>query len=251
MTNQGGVLGVLMLEGRMADEPGCMASAETFGYPVLRHVVRGSRTPRSQAEAEAMLPAYVEAAREVAARGATAVTANCGLIALLQRELAAAVDVPVVTSALLSVPTAYAATGNRPVGVLTFFTSAVDERNFQASGWSEQDIPVTVGGVGESEAWLEFLETKTLDEPRRERMRRDLLDTLTLMRQRQPGLGSIVCECTMIPAVLDDVRDQVPLPVFDILTTLDWAMTGSRRRPAATAPLPLQRDRPVKLAGWA
>jgi aspartate/glutamate racemase len=225
-------LGILMLEGTMADEPGCMAHAGTFPYPVIRHVVRGSVTPRTQEEAEAMLPAYVEAAGEVVAEGARVITANCGLIALLQRELSAAVPVPVVTSALLSVPAVHAITGGRPVGVLTFFTHAVDEKNFQASGWSSKDITVVVGGVGESPAWLEFLATKALDEPLRARMRADLLSTVDTMVDERPDLGAIVCECTMIPAVLDDVRSRVPVPVFDILTTLDWAMTGFTR-PAA------------------
>jgi hypothetical protein len=157
------------------------------------------------------------------------ITANCGLIALLQRELSAAVSVPVVTSALLSVPTVHAITGGRPIGVLTFFTHAVDEKNFQASGWSSKDITVVLGGVGESPAWLEFLETKTLNSALRARMRADLLSTVGLMLEERPDLGAIVCECTMIPAVLDDVRPHVPVPVFDILTTLDWAMTGFSR----------------------
>src|SRR4029077_547077 len=97
-------LGILMLEGKMADVPGCMACEATFPYPVVRHVVRGSRTPLSAEEAWAMLPLYIEAARELEARGVGAITANCGLIALMQKELAATVHVPVVTSALLLAP---------------------------------------------------------------------------------------------------------------------------------------------------
>jgi hypothetical protein len=226
-------LGILMLEGKMADEPGCMAHAGTFPYPVIRHVVRGSQTPRTQADAEAMLPAYVSAAATVAAEGANVITANCGLIALLQKELSAAVDVAVVTSALLSVPAVHQITGGRPVGILTFFTSAVDEKNFQASGWSEVDIPVVVGGVGTSPAWLEFLETKELNEPLRIAMREHLLSTVDTMLDNNPDIGGIVCECTMIPSVLDDVRPKIPVPVFDILTTLDWAMTGYSRPASA------------------
>ena len=36
-------LGILMLEGKMADVPGCMACEATFPYPVVRKVVRGSK----------------------------------------------------------------------------------------------------------------------------------------------------------------------------------------------------------------
>ncbi|GLZ35182.1 hypothetical protein Lesp02_73690 [Lentzea sp. NBRC 105346] len=223
------VLGILMLEGKMADVPGCMASAETFPYPVIRHVVRGSRTPLSPEEAFEMLPLYVEAARSLEAAGATVITANCGLIALLQKELSAAVNVPVVTSALTLVPAVRRLVGDRPVGVLTFFTSAVGERNYLASGWSSADVPVVLGGVGEHESWLEFLRTKEVTPSLREQMRRDLLSAVEDMIAREPSLGAVVCECTMLPAVLDDVRPSLPVPVFDILTALDWAISGFER----------------------
>src|SRR5262249_25833990 len=146
-------LGVLMLEGKMAQVPGCMACDATFPYPVVRKVVAGSRTPLSAEEAWERLPLYVAAARELEGGGGAGITANCGLIALMQRELAAAVAVPVVTSALLLVPLVHRMIGGRRVGVLTFFTSAVGERNYRASGWSETEVPVALDGVGEHESW--------------------------------------------------------------------------------------------------
>jgi Asp/Glu/hydantoin racemase len=232
-----------MLEGKMADVPGCMASEETFGYPVIRHVVEGSRTPLSQAEAKAMLPLYVEAAHELEAKGATVITANCGLIALLQEELSAAVTVPVVTSSLALVPAITKLVGDRPIGVLTFFTDAVGERNFRASGWSSDDIPVVLGGVGEHRSWLEFLETKEITPALREELRRDLLSVVEDMLAREPSLGAIVCECTMLPAVLDDVRASTSVPIFDILTALDWAVSGFVRPAAATSRLAVSGGR--------
>lgn len=227
------VLGIMMLEGRMAEVPGCMASMSTFPYPVIRHVVAGSRTPRTQADAEEMLPLYLRAAQELEAAGASVITANCGLIALLQQELSAAVRVPVVTSSLALVPLVHQLTGGRPVGVLTFFTDAVDERNFLASGWSSEEIPVVLGGVGEYESWLRFQRTKVIDGPQRRQMRDDLLATALGMIDREPSLGGIVCECTMLPAVLDDIRADVPVPIFDILTAIDWAISGFGRPGAA------------------
>jgi Asp/Glu/hydantoin racemase len=226
-------LGILVLDGKMADEPGCMACEATFSYPVIRHVVAGAQTPFDQESARALLPAYVAAAREVQARGASVITANCGLIALLQPELSAAVRVPVVTSSLVAVPLVHRIAGGRPVGVLTFFTAAVDEANFRACGWSADDVPVVVNGVGRHESWLEFLRTKEIDERLRARLRADLRQTIDEMLDIAPDLGAIVCECTMIPAVLDDVRRELPIPVYDILTVLDWAMSGFARSPQA------------------
>ncbi|HYG62190.1 MAG TPA: hypothetical protein VEL74_06390 [Thermoanaerobaculia bacterium] len=222
-------LGILMLEGKMADVPGCMACEATFPYPVVRKVVRGSRTPLSAEEAWAMLPLYVDAARELEREGVAAITANCGLIALMQKELAATVSVPVVTSALLMVPDLHRLIGGRRIGILTFFTHAVSERNYNASGWSSQDIPVALGGVGEHESWLTFLRTKEVSPELRERLTPDLLGVVRGMLAEHPDIGAFVSECTMLPACLQTVREEVGVPVFDILTQLDLAMSGSYR----------------------
>jgi hypothetical protein len=229
-------LGILMLEGKMADVPGCMACEATFPYPVVRKVVRGSKTPLSAEEAWAMLPLYVEAARELEQEGVAAITANCGLIALMQKELAATVRVPVVTSALLMVPDLHRLVGGRRIGILTFFTHAVGERNYNASGWSSQDIPVALGGVGESEAWLTFLRTKEVPPELREQMTADLLATVRGMLAEHPDIGAFVSECTMLPACLQAVREEVGVPVYDVLTQLDLAMSGSYRPADAIDP---------------
>jgi maleate cis-trans isomerase len=218
-----------MLEGKMADVPGCMACEATFPYPVVRKVVRGSRTPLSAEEAWAMLPLYVEAARELEREGVAAITANCGLIALMQKELAATVNVPVVTSALLMVPDLHRLVGGRRIGILTFFTHAVGERNYNASGWSGNDIPIALGGVGDNESWNTFLRTKEVPDDLRVRLTADLLAVVRGMLAEHPDIGAFVSECTMLPACLQAVREEVGVPVYDILTQLDLAMSGSFR----------------------
>lgn len=223
-------LGILMLEGKMATVSGCMAAEDTFPYPTVRHVVAGARTPRTPEDAIAMLPLYQEAARQLASEEVDVITANCGLIALLQRELAEAVDVPVVTSSLVSVPTVARLIGpRRRVGILTFFRDAVGERNYVASGWSSSTIPVSVAGVDGSKAWLEFLETKEVSPDLRRQLGADLSAAIYELLEREPAIGAMVSECTMLPAVLDDIRERMPVPIFDLPTTLDWALSGYHR----------------------
>jgi len=226
-------LGILVLEGKMADVPGCMVCEATFPYPVVRKVVRGSKTPLSAEEAWEMLPLYVEAARELEREGVGVITANCGLIALMQEELASAVRVPVVTSGLLQVPLVRRLMPHHEIGILTFFTEAVGERNYRASGWSSEEIPVVLGGVGESEAWNEFLRTKEVDAALRRRLEADLLAVVEGLLEERPSIGAFVSECTMLPACLDAVREAIDRPVYDILTLLDLAMAGTFRPAAA------------------
>lgn len=231
-------LGILMLQGKMAQVAGCMACEQTFPYAVVRKVVEGSTTPRSQADAEAMLPLYVKAAHDLETAGISVITANCGLIALMQDELARAVTVPVVTSAMLLAPALHRMLGpERKIGLLTFFPEALGEKNYRASGWSSADIPVVVGGVSAYPSWLEFLETKEVGPELRRRLRDDLVTVANEIMEREPDVGAFISECTMLPAVLQDVRDVTGRPVYDILTALDWAMSGYLR-PAAMSPGP-------------
>lgn len=222
-------VGVLMLAGRMADVPGCMASDASFAHPVHRKVVSGSSTPRRPADIPPMLPNYLDAARELRDDGVDVITANCGLLALAQQQVADAVDVPVVLSSLIAVPTVARMIGpHRRVGILTFFVDAVGEENFTACGWSSSEFPVSVAGVGRYRSWNRFLETKEMDGELRARLRDDLLEVITEFLARESDIGALVSECTMLPAVLSELRPLIPVPVFDILTVIDWAVSGSR-----------------------
>src|SRR5213079_1132189 len=91
----GFTVGILMLDTRFPRIPGDMGNATTFPFPVRYHRVRG---------AKGLLPAFVDGARQLEREGVGAVTTNCGFLVKFQRELAAAVTVPVFTSSLLLVP---------------------------------------------------------------------------------------------------------------------------------------------------
>ena len=227
-------LGILMLAGKMADVPGMMGSDATWDYPVMRLVVPGSSTPFSAREAIDMAPLYVEAAKQLERDGARVITANCGLMALVQADVAAAVKVPVVMSSLVCVPAvARTIAPGRQVGIVTFFEDAVGEANFNACGWSSADFPVQIAGVGHSEPWLEFLATKEMNGELRTRLVADLAAVVNSMLEATPEIGALVAECTMLPAVLDELRPELSVPVFDLPTVLDWAVaaaTGRRTR---------------------
>lgn len=225
-------LGILMLDGKMAEVAGCMAAEATFPYPVLRRVVPGARPPASPAEVEALLPRYLDAARVLEQEGISVLTENCnGLMVLLQDRLAAAVSVPVVTSALLMVPQLHRMMPARRIGILAFHPESVNEQVYNACGWSEREIPVAVGGVAGSEAWQEFLRTKEIPDLLRPRLEADLVAVGRRMAEEHPDLGAFVCECTLVPPSSQALRDALGLPVYDILNLLDLAVRGLFRPP--------------------
>ena len=84
---------------------GDIGNAATWPFPVRYRVVSAAIPERVvQRPDDALLAAFVEAARERESEGVRAITTSCGFLALYQRELTAAVSVPVATSSLLQVP---------------------------------------------------------------------------------------------------------------------------------------------------
>src|SRR3954451_1182549 len=132
----GAPLGILTLEARFPRIPGDMGNATTWPFPVLYRVVRGASPERVVLQgARGLLPAFIEAAQELVQLGAEAITTNCGFLSLFQREIAAAVGVPVATSALMQVPWVQATLppGKR-VGLVTVSGTTLSAAHLEAAG---------------------------------------------------------------------------------------------------------------------
>ena len=137
-------LGILMLEARFPRIPGDMGNGTTWPFPVLYRVVGGASPEKVVLKGAAgLLPDFIAAARDLVRLGAEAITTNCGFLSLFQRELAAAVGVPVATSSLMQVPWVQATLppGKR-VGVVTVSAATLTPKHLEAAG-VPLDTPVT------------------------------------------------------------------------------------------------------------
>lgn len=98
-------VGVLMLDTRYPRLLGDVGNPLTWPFPVVYKVVRRARhedVARSSPDAD-MLGLFVDAPSHLERTGVQAITTRCGFRAAYQPELAAAVNVPVFSSALLQV----------------------------------------------------------------------------------------------------------------------------------------------------
>ena len=101
----GAPLGILMLEARFPRIAGDMGNGTTWPFPVLYRVVSGASPEKVVLKGAAgLLPDFIDAAKDLVRLGAEAITTNCGFLSLFQKEIAAAVGVPVATSSLMQVP---------------------------------------------------------------------------------------------------------------------------------------------------
>ncbi len=219
----GFTVGVLMLDTRFPRIPGDMGNATTFPFPVRYHRVAGAAPDLVvRRGAEGLLDAFVEAARFLEREGVGAITTNCGFLVKFQRQMAAAVRVPVFTSSLLLVPLVHRmlAPGGR-VGIMTVNAPSLTPEHLIGAGIGA-DIPLAVVGMETEKEFTRVLLDDELeldvDAAREEhlRMARRLVE-------EHPDIGAIVLECTNMPPYADDIRRETGRPVFDITSLVRMA----------------------------
>lgn len=231
-TSAAGFLGIVMLDTRFPRLPGDIGHPDAFDVPVNRRVMRGiwpDKIVQSAAGLRAgrVLPGLVTVMRAFERDGARAITTSCGFLVLLQKELQAAVKVPLITSSLMQLPRLLAAEGS--VGVLTISASKLGTEYLRAAGVTKERLKdVVVQGVdpkGEfATAILGNRETMDI-----EKATLEVVAAAIALKQREPSLQSVVLECTNLPPYR---------AAIEALTGLKtWALTDDVRllRPWKTA----------------
>ncbi len=114
-------LGIILLDDVYPGFPGDVRNASAYPFPIQYEIAEGVDIPAlvTASDKSPCLPPVLRAAQKLARMGCRAIAAECGYFAYFQRELAASVDVPVFSSALLQVPLAQQIVGpERVVGIL-------------------------------------------------------------------------------------------------------------------------------------
>lgn len=155
-TNQGQPIGILMLDTRFPRIPGDVGNAFTFDFPVRFETVVGADPTRVVKEADpTLLQPFIDGAKTLEAAGCGAVTTSCGFLVMFQQELAAAVNIPVISSSLLQVPfVARLLSPGKQVGILTARACSLGEKHFQGAGMT--DCSYVIQGM---EEYPEFTNT--------------------------------------------------------------------------------------------
>uniref|UniRef100_UPI0033425F06 aspartate/glutamate racemase family protein n=1 Tax=Castellaniella defragrans TaxID=75697 RepID=UPI0033425F06 len=217
-------IGILILEAAYPCIPGNVGNAATFDFPVQYLAVRGASIERLLQQADPSLAQpFIEAAQELVRRGARAITGACGFMALFQREVAAAVDVPVLLSSLLQIPLIHTLT-RKPVCVITAHSGRLTPAHFAACG-VDPAMPLVVAGMEHCEEFRSaILEEKgTLDS---DRIREEVLAIAGAARQAHPDIGAILLECSDLPPYAHALQRACGLPVFDYTTLIRYAHLG-------------------------
>ena len=219
--NYGEAIGILTLDTVFPRIPGDVGNATTFDFPVRFSVVRGASPKRVVHEQDpALLKPFVEAAQELEAAGCRAITTTCGFLALFQKEMAAAVGVPLFTSSLLQVPIVYRMLQpGQVIAILTAHSDAMNPRVLEAVG--ADGVPHLVGG---SQVAPDFYNVfvQNRDWIDTDQCERQLVALATGMIEKHPQIGACVCEGTNFSSWGRAIQQATGRPFFDIVTMTRW-----------------------------
>ena len=224
----GAAIGILMLEARFPRIPGDMGNARSWPFPVLYKVVRGASPDRVvRRGADGLRDRFVAAARELAADGADGITTNCGFLSLFQRELADAAGIPVAASSLMQVEMVNRLLpAGRKAGILTISASTLSERHLR-----EANVPAATP-VGTTEGGREFTRVILENEIEMdvELARRDNVEAARELVSGHPAIGALVLECTNMTPFAADIGQAVGLPVFSMVSFVNWFQSSLQLR---------------------
>ena len=210
------MLGVLMLQTQFPRPAGDVGHPASFRMPVRWQVVAGATPGRVVPQTDdALLQPFIQAARELVDLGAQAVTTSCGFLVRFQRELQAALPVPVWTSSLLKLPELH-----RP-GVLTVDARSLGLAELACAG-AAADTPVEGLAPGCSLQRTLLQDLPVLDQAA---ACTEVVEAALRLVRRHPQLDAIVLECTNMPPYANAVAQATGLPVHHLMTLVHerWA----------------------------
>ncbi|MCF8105890.1 MAG: aspartate/glutamate racemase family protein [Desulfohalobiaceae bacterium] len=219
-TSYGEDIGILLLDSRAPFIRGDVGNAKSYAYPVRFKRVDGLSVERIFAHDPSFLEKMIQGARELVQEGVRAVTGDCGFMALYQQEVKERVDVPVLLSSLTQIPFIRATLPRcAKVGILTANSDSLTAELFSGLGLG-LDQSLVVCGLQDKPGFYEaaIAETGSLDS---DRIRQEVREAALEMIRTDPGIRSILLECSMLPPYGAAVQEATGLPVYDFLTMIN------------------------------
>ncbi len=225
----GQAVGILLLDGRAPFVPGDVGNAHTYDYPVVYKTVEGLTTMRCLRQEPGWQEKVVAAAQELEAAGVRGISSDCGFMVQYQPAVAAALTIPVYLSSLLQLKTlARFFAPDRPIGIVT-----ADSTNFSVDFLRRTHTlppnPIVIRGMQDEPEFGHAImrESGTLDS---DKITAETVAKCREMKDERPDLAAILLECSVLPPYAKAVQDALDVPVFDFISMIDYAVSGSLQK---------------------
>ena len=223
----GQALGIIAVDLDYPKVPGNVVNATTYDFPVLYEMV-SFEIEQLFAGDPSIKEQVIEAAKKLEAEGVRASIGACGYFAHFQKEVAAAVGVPVFMSSLCQLATIKTwLPAERKIAVFAADGASInDEFLSQVNTTIDQIVVVNVGDM-ESFAPIRWgkgpLDNGLLED--------DLCKRAQEVCAKYPEVDAILLECSDLPPYAAAIQRATGLPVFDFITLAKWVESVVVQRP--------------------
>ena len=227
-TTYGQIVGILMTESTIPRLPGDPGHAATFPFPVRYGVIKNFPFTDLIEARRDNLDKVIDTALQLQGDGVRFVAADCGLFSLFQREIADALEIPFLGSALSLIPLIHSfLPAHKKIGVITGDTQILKEEHLTVTGARLADL--VISGLDDSEEFQRVVVNRgnTLDPTALER---DIIQTAEALFTQSDSIGAILLECTNLIPFRRELQERFNLPVFDMVSLIEFFASGYRLR---------------------
>jgi len=219
-----------MLDTAFLRIPGDAGNAGTYHMPVRFKTVAGAGSldiVKDALPADALVEAFCQAARALETEGAVGIISTCGFLVSVQDDIARAVSVPVIVSSLSLFPVIAAATGKRPVGILTASKTSLGKDILAAA-----KIPpgaVRISGFEDVDAFARAILVEKVRQPSTLQVgliEKAAVEKAECLIAATPHIGAFLLECANLPPYATAIRQATGRPVFSIIDAANLLWTA-------------------------
>lgn len=216
-----GFIGILSLDSRFPRIRGDAGNPDSYDLPARVRVVAGADSPKIVQDgrpAPALAARFIEAACALEAEGAIFITSTCGFLVSMQHEIARAVRVPVMLSALSLLPHLRRADPGGVIGILTASAASLGPAALKAAGVRSEHVRIQ--GLDDTPIFaLTFLAPKDAQPDSFDFAAMEAAVTGAACRliEAHPEVTAILLECGNLPPYAAAIAQATGRPVRSIL----------------------------------
>ncbi len=226
----GHIAGILMTDSLIPRIPGDPGHVGTFSFPVVYEVLKGFPFEDLIDVKKDHTDILIDRAKALQDKGVSLIAADCGLFGPFQEEIKQHLHIPFIGSALDMVPLLQRFLPlSQKVGILTGDTRLLKPAHLAASAIDPDTV--AIAGMENSSEFKKVVIDRS-QELDIEKMRQGVVDAALTLSSHH--LGAMVLECTNLISFRIDVQNTLKVPVFDLVSLIEFYVSGLRLAPFQT-----------------
>lgn len=222
-------VGIIMLDTVFPRIPGDIGNVNSFNYPVLYEKVENWKPNRVVCDLNREdIEPFIDTAKKLDKAGCKIISTSCGFLSLFQKEIADSVNASVFTSALLVAPMIKRTmSSKKKVCVLTANQRTLTDYHLKSVGINRDDY--IIYGLEDEKTFTNYTVENWIS-VNVDDCRKDIMRVVRRAMKENDNIGAFVLECTNMPPFSEVIQKEVNLPVYDIISLLNFARDSIKKR---------------------